>query len=64
MARAKKEGIARTFYLKKDVAEAMDKYSEQTGIPKTTVVEKAIEEYIRMRDTKSNTSLPDMKPKQ
>ena len=49
MARAKKEGIARTFYLKKDVSEAMDKYSEKTGIPKTTIVEQAVEEYIQKR---------------
>lgn len=49
MARAKKEGIARTFYLKKDVSEAMDKYSEKTGIPKTAIVEQAVEEYMQKR---------------
>ena len=49
MARAKKEGIARTFYLKKDVSEAMDKYSAKTGIPKTTIVEQAVEEYMQKR---------------
>ena len=64
MARAKKDGIARTFYLKKDIAEAMDRYSEQTGIPKTTVVEKAIEEYIRVRDVNNNIPLPDIDTKQ
>ena len=46
MAREKKDGKMTNFYLEKEVIELLEKYSEETGIPKTTIVEKAIKEYL------------------
>ena len=49
MAREKKDGKMTNFYLDKDVVELLEKYSEETGIPKTTIVEKAIKEYLKKK---------------
>lgn len=46
MARAKKEGESRTFKLRQEILDRLDKYSEETMIPKTAVVERALEEYL------------------
>ena len=46
MAREKKDGKMTNFYLDKDVVELLEKYSEETGIPKTTIVEKAIRNFL------------------
>ena len=46
MARAKKEGESRTFKLRQEILDKLDRYSEETMIPKTAVVERALEEYL------------------
>lgn len=46
MARTKKDGKTANFFLSKDVIKMLDEYSRETGIPKTTIVEKALKEYI------------------
>lgn len=46
MAREKKDGKMTNFYLEKEVVELLEKYSEETGIPKTTIVEKAIRNFL------------------
>ena len=47
MARKKtKDSDARSFRIRKDIGERLDKYSEESMIPKTALVEKALEEYL------------------
>ena len=46
MARQKKDGERFSCYLRKDIVELLSKYSEETGIPKTVVVEKALLKYL------------------
>ena len=50
MPRPKKDGKFVNFYLKKDLAEQLDKYSEQTMIPKTSIMEIALQEYLEKVD--------------
>ena len=46
MARQKKEGERFCCYLRKDILESLTNYSNDTGIPKTVVVEKALLKYL------------------
>lgn len=46
MARAKKDGQYFNCYLRKDILERLTAYSDETGIPKTFVVEKALQNYL------------------
>lgn len=46
MARAKKDGQYFNCYLRKDILERLTAYSDETGIPKTFVVEKALQKYL------------------
>lgn len=46
MARAKKNGEFVNCKIRQDIADRLNAYSEETMIPKTAVVEKAIEEYL------------------
>ncbi len=50
MPRAKKDGRFVNVYMEKSIADAADRYSEETGIPKTKVIEKALEEYLEKQD--------------
>ncbi len=52
MARAKKDGQYFNCYLRKDILEQLSAYSNDTGIPKTAIVEKALEKYLA--DTKTD----------
>ena len=52
MARQKKEGESRTFKLRQEILDKLDKYSEETMMPKTAVVEKALEEYFDKQKVK------------
>ena len=45
-----KDSEARTFRLRKDLLEKVDKYSEDTSIPKTAIVEKALELFFKSND--------------
>lgn len=47
MARSKtKDAEARSFRIRKDLGIRLDEYSEQSHIPKTVIVEIALEEYL------------------
>jgi len=46
MARAKKDGQFFTCYLRKDILDNLTLYSNETSIPKTAIVEKALEKYL------------------
>ena len=46
MARAKKDGQYFNCYLRKDILERLTAYSDERGIPKTFVVEKALQKYL------------------
>lgn len=47
MARQKKDGIKVTYYLKRDVVDKLEQYSDSTGIPKSVIVEKCIANYLQ-----------------
>ena len=47
MPRPKKDGEFFNCYLRKDLMDMLNKYSEESGIPKTTIVEKALDEYLK-----------------
>ncbi len=48
MARPKmKDSEARSFRIRKDLGERLDDYSETSHIPKTVIVELALEEYLK-----------------
>ena len=54
MARPKmKDSTARTFRIQNEIDKKLEQYSEATMIPKTAIVEKAIEEYIDARNEKA-----------
>lgn len=46
MARAKKDGQFLNCYIRKEIFDKLTQYSEDTSIPKTAVVEKALEKYL------------------
>ena len=46
MARAKKDGQFLNCYIRKEIFDKLALYSDDTGIPKTRVVEKALEKYL------------------
>lgn len=46
MAKAKKDGKLVNYYIDNKILSQLEKYSEKTGIPKTTIVEKALKEYL------------------
>ena len=46
MARPKKEGNFINCKLKLEIYERLNKYSEESMIPKTSIVEKALEDYL------------------
>ena len=51
MARLKKEGEFINCKVRQDVVDRLNAYSEKSMIPKTSIVEKALEEYLdRMND--------------
>jgi len=54
MARQKKDTEARTFRLTTELLKKLDDYSEESMIPKTAIVEKAIEEYLEKKCSKSD----------
>ena len=56
MPRAKKAGKFVNVYMEKSIAEAADKYSEETGIPKTKVIENALEEYLEKQKIAKETA--------
>lgn len=51
--RHKKECDARTFRLRKDLADKIDRYSEITFLSKTAIVEKALDMYFKANENDS-----------
>ena len=54
MARIKKEGEFINCKVRQDVVDRLNAYSEKSMIPKTSIVEKALEEYLDRMDDKIN----------
>ena len=46
MSRPKKEGKFINAYVRKDIADRVDAYSEASLIPKTAILEMALQEYL------------------
>ena len=46
MPRAKKDGKFLNCYVDKEILEKLEQYCEKTSIPKTSVVEKALSQYL------------------
>ncbi|SFO83370.1 Ribbon-helix-helix domain-containing protein [Acidaminococcus fermentans] len=46
MTRVKKDGKFLNCFIKREILEQLATYSDDTGIPKTTVVEKALKKYL------------------
>lgn len=46
MPRLKKDGERSCCYLRKDLVDMIDEYSAETFIPKTAIVEKALQKYL------------------
>lgn len=50
MPRPKKDGKYVNFYARKDLMDRLEEYSEKTMIPKTALLEKALEDYLERVD--------------
>ncbi len=62
MAKPKKEGQFLNCYIRKDISDSLTLYSDDTGIPKTRVVEKALEKYLAdVMKNKSDLPLQEQK---
>ncbi len=46
MARAKKDGQFLNCYIRKEIFDKLTLYSDDTSIPKTAIVEKALQKYL------------------
>ncbi len=46
MPRPRKDGKVINYYVRKDLVERMDAYSEKSMIPKTSIVEAALQDYL------------------
>ncbi len=46
MARAKKDGQFLNCYIRKEIFDKLTLYTDDTGVPKTVVVEKALQKYL------------------
>lgn len=46
MPRAKKNGKFLNCYIDKEILEKLEQYCEETAVPKTSVVEKALSQYL------------------
>jgi len=54
MPRPKKDGKFINFYVKKDLVERLEQYSEKSMIPKTAILEAALQDYLDKSDDISN----------
>ena len=46
MPRPRKEGKVINYYVRKDLVDRLDAYSEKSLIPKTSIIEVALKEYL------------------
>lgn len=51
MPRPNKESIAVNIKMEKEIALLLEDYSIESGIPKTTIIERAVKEYIEKRQS-------------
>lgn len=56
MPRPKKDGKVINYYVRKDLVDRLDAYSEKSMIPKTSIVEAALKEYLDKVDPEKNKS--------
>lgn len=49
MPRAKKDGKYINIYMQKDILHAAEQYSDDTGVPKTRIIEDSVKEYLEKR---------------
>lgn len=52
MAKPKKDGKHINIYMERELAERLEAYSDETGIPKTFVIEKAVKGYLDQKAEK------------
>ncbi len=52
MGRQNKEGETRTFKLRQDLCNKIDKYAEKTDLSKTAIVERALTEFFNREERK------------
>lgn len=50
MARPKKEGRRLSMILSEELADQLDRLSQESGIPKTAIVEKALKKYMSEKE--------------
>ncbi len=50
MARQKKNGRYVNYYIEKDVVDKLDQYCEETGLTKTTAIERILKDFFDERD--------------
>ena len=49
-----KNGKNKTYYMQNSVLNLLEKHKKETGVPKSTVVNKALEEYFEKRGVKES----------
>lgn len=57
MPRVKKDGKAVSFKLKTDICSRLDAYSDTSGIPKTIIVERALDRYLSEKISDAKTDV-------
>ena len=57
MPRQKKDGKYINIYMQRSLVEAVERYSKETMIPKTVILEKAVQEYLKRNNAKAFRSL-------
>ena len=63
MARSKKDGRYVNFYMSSDVFEMLEKFSEDSGLTKTMIMERAVRQYIDTQKHGISISVTDDKAK-
>ena len=56
MPRPKKDGKVINYYVRKDLVDRLDVYSEKSMIPKTSIIEAALNEYLDRLDPDESKS--------
>ena len=57
MPRQKKDGKYINIYMQRSLVKAVERYPEETMIPKTVILEKAVQEYLKRNNAKAFRSL-------
>ena len=59
MPKAKKDGKHVNFYIDRQLWEAVEKYSEETGVTKTRILEIGAREYLEKRGAEVRKKMPE-----